>query len=42
MEKFPDMKPVEAAPEKPKVAKKASAKKAAAGPSQEEIDAAIA
>ena len=42
MEKFPDMKPVEAAPEKPKAAKKAPAKKAAAGPSQEEIDAAIA
>ena len=43
MEKFPDMKPVEAAPEKPKAAKKAAAKKAApAGPSQEEIDAAIA
>ena len=43
MEKFPDMKPVEAAPEKPKAAKKAPAKKAAAAsPSQEEIDAAIA
>jgi translation initiation factor IF-2 len=43
MEKFPDLKAVEAAPEKAKVAKKAPAKKAAvAGPSQEEIDAAIA
>jgi len=43
MEKFPDMKPAEAAPEKPKAAKKAPAKKAAAAaPSQEEIDAAIA
>ena len=43
MEKFPDMKPAEAAPEKPKAAKKAPAKKAAASaPSQEEIDAAIA
>ena len=43
MEKFPDMKPAEAAPEKPKAAKKVPAKKAAtAAPSQEEIDAAIA
>ena len=42
MEKFPDMKPVEAAP---KATKKAAAKKAApkkAEPTQEEIDAAIA
>jgi translation initiation factor IF-2 len=42
MEKFPDMKPVEAAP---KTAKKAAAKKTAAKkaePTQEEIDAAIA
>ncbi len=43
MEKFPDMKPVEAAPEKPKAVKKVAAKKTAtASPSQEEIDAAIA
>lgn len=43
MEKFPDMKPAEASAEKPKAAKKAPAKKsAAASPSQEEIDAAIA
>ncbi len=41
MEKFPDMKPVDGEAAAPKVAKKAAAKKAAAGPSQEEIDAAI-